>query len=289
MVLDHARSTPLTALKSGGIGARERARLAKKLGFPTTSSSCWSSTSLRGGAPRRRPHGYTTTDRYPEWWAETAARRWADLAAAWWTMPAVGVPGEPDDTQCLPRSRCAWTRAPSARRSWSGRHGVARAAVDEIGWFAPFFGAGSWERSAAAAAVDEAVRMGLAEGDSLGPLGVALSSSDRLVEVAARYLGDHDCQVLLQSDLTAVVSGAPDDEGLRLFTDAADVEARGVATVYRFSPRSVRRALDLGWTAETLLAGLERLAAEVPQPSTTSCTTPPGFTARSVSTRSPPA
>ena len=59
------------------------------------------------------------------------------------------------------------------------------------------------------------------------------------------------------------MSGVPDDERLRLFTDAADVEARGAATVYRFSPRSIRRALDQGWTAETLLSGL---GPEVPQP-----------------------
>jgi hypothetical protein len=175
---------------------------------------------------------------------------------------------EPDDTQLPPPLPSRMDSSPirQALVGAAADGGSLQAAVDEIAWFVPFFGAGPWGSSAAAAALDEAVRLGLAEGDGLGPLGVALSSSDRVVETAARYLGDHDCQVLLQSDLTAVVSGVPDDEGLRLFTDAADVEARGAATVYRFSPRSVRRALDLGWTAETLLAGLGRLAPDVPQP-----------------------
>ena len=270
VVLDHARSTPLTALKSGGIGARERARLTKKLGLPDDEQLVLViDLAFAAGLLAAGPDGYTTTDHYPAWRAETAARRWTDLATAWWTMPQPSVfRVEPDDTQVPPPLPFRMDSSPirQALLHATADGGSLRAAVDEIAWFAPFFGAGSWERSAAAAAVDEAVRTGLAEGDGLGPLGVALRSSDRLVETAARYLDDHDCQVVLQSDLTAVVSGVPDDEGLRLFTDAADVEARGAATVYRFSPRSVRRALDLGWTAETLLAGLERLAADVPQP-----------------------
>jgi hypothetical protein len=270
VVLDHARAAPVTALKSGGIGARERARLVKRLGLPDDEQLVLViDLAFAAGLLAAGPDGYTTTDRYPAWRADTAARRWADLAAAWWTMPQASVfRVEPDDTQLPPPLPSRMDSSPirQALLGATADGGSLQAAVDEIAWFVPFFGAGSWEDRAAAAALDEAVRLGLAEGDGLGPLGVALSSSDRVVETAARYLGDHDCQVLLQSDLTAVVSGVPDDEGLRLFTDAADVEARGAATVYRFSPRSVRRALDLGWTAESLLAGLERLASEVPQP-----------------------
>jgi XPB/Ssl2-like helicase family protein/WYL domain-containing protein len=270
VVLDHARAAPVAALKSGGIGARERSRLVKKLGLPDDEQFVLViDLAFATGLLAPGPDGYTTTDRYPAWRSSTAARRWADLVAAWWTMPqASAFRVEPDDTALPPPlpSRMDSSAIRQALLGAAADGGSLQAVVDEIAWFAPFFGAGPWENSAAAAALDEAVRLGLAEGDGLGPLGVALSSSDRVVETAARYLGDHDCQVLLQSDLTAVVSGVPDDEGLRLFTDAADVEARGAATVYRFSPRSVRRALDLGWTAETLLAGLERLASDVPQP-----------------------
>ena len=270
VVLDHARSTPITALKSGGIGARERARLLKKLGLPDDEQLVLViDLTVAAGLLAAGPDGYTTTDRYPAWRADTAARRWTDLAAAWWIMPQASVfRVEPDDTQLPPPvpSRMDSSAIRQALLGAAAGGGSMQAVVDEIAWFVPFFGAGPWEDSAAAAALDEAVRLGLAEGDGVGPLGVALSSSDRVVETTARYLGDHDCQVLLQSDLTAVVSGVPDDEGLRLFTDAADVDARGAATVYRFSPRSVRRALDLGWTAQTLLDGLGRLATEVPQP-----------------------
>lgn len=129
--------------------------------------------------------------------------------------------------------------------------------------------AGSWRDATVAAAVDEAVRLGLAEGDGLTPLGRALGSVDApaLAEAAEPHLGDVACQVLLQSDLTAVVTGTPDDAGLGLLSDAADVETRGAATVYRFSPGGIRRALDVGWSAEGLLAGLRSLSGtDLPQP-----------------------
>ena len=51
---------------------------------------------------------------------------------------------------------------------------------------------------------------------------------------------------MLQSDLTAVVSGQPSAAAARLLAAAAVPEARGVATTWRFSPASVRSALDAG-------------------------------------------
>jgi hypothetical protein len=73
--------------------------------------------------------------------------------------------------------------------------------------------------------------------------------------------------VLLQADLTAVAPGpliAPLAEMLGVL---ADVESKGGATVYRFSPASVRRALDAGRSAadlQSFLAAHSR--TPVPQP-----------------------
>jgi hypothetical protein len=73
--------------------------------------------------------------------------------------------------------------------------------------------------------------------------------------------------VLLQADLTAVAPGPLEPALAREFALLADVESRGGATVYRFSPASVRRALDAGRTGEDLLALLARHSrTEVPQP-----------------------
>ncbi|MFJ8545342.1 helicase C-terminal domain-containing protein [Streptomyces sp. NPDC093586] len=93
------------------------------------------------------------------------------------------------------------------------------------------------------------------------------------VEAAARLLApllpeplDH---VLLQADLTAVAPGPLERPLADTLGMLADVESRGGATVYRFTPGSVRRALDAGRTAADLHAFLARHSrTPVPQPLT---------------------
>ncbi|GAA1896907.1 helicase-associated domain-containing protein [Streptomyces sodiiphilus] len=72
---------------------------------------------------------------------------------------------------------------------------------------------------------------------------------------------------LLQADLTAVAPGPLERDLAHDLSTIADIESRGAATVYRFSPDSVRRALDSGWSAPRLHAFLaERSRTPVPQP-----------------------
>ncbi|MFF0964414.1 helicase-associated domain-containing protein [Streptomyces sp. NPDC003703] len=90
-------------------------------------------------------------------------------------------------------------------------------------------------------------------------------------EAAARLLApllpeplDH---VLLQADLTAVAPGPLRRPLADTLGVLADVESKGGATVYRFTPASVRRALDAGRTAADLHAFLGRHSrTPVPQP-----------------------
>jgi hypothetical protein len=73
--------------------------------------------------------------------------------------------------------------------------------------------------------------------------------------------------VLLQADLTAIAPG-PLEGGLSTFMRlVADVESRGGATVYRFSPDSVRRILDAGWSQDQVLGALgDASHTPIPQP-----------------------
>lgn len=75
-------------------------------------------------------------------------------------------------------------------------------------------------------------------------------------------------EVVLQADLTALVPGTPARPLADLLDAAADRESRGGAVTWRFSPGSVRRALDTGFAAEQLLAALRARAVggAVPQP-----------------------
>ncbi|CAL9501897.1 helicase-associated domain-containing protein [Streptomyces sp. enrichment culture] len=100
-----------------------------------------------------------------------------------------------------------------------------------------------------------------------------LSPADRAAASAeaARLLApllpeplDH---VLLQADLTAVAPGPLERPLADLLDVLADVESKGGATVYRFTPGSVRRALDAGQTASDLHAFLAAHSrTPVPQP-----------------------
>ncbi|MFF4153433.1 helicase-associated domain-containing protein [Streptomyces sp. NPDC001651] len=73
--------------------------------------------------------------------------------------------------------------------------------------------------------------------------------------------------VLLQADLTAVAPGPLRRPLADTLGVLADVESKGGATVYRFTPGSVRRALDAGRSASDLHAFLaQHSRTPVPQP-----------------------
>ncbi|WSM77607.1 helicase-associated domain-containing protein [Streptomyces cellulosae] len=75
--------------------------------------------------------------------------------------------------------------------------------------------------------------------------------------------------VLLQADLTAVAPGPLERPLADMLGVLADVESKGGATVYRFTPASVRRALDAGQSAADLHAFLAAHSrTPVPQPLT---------------------
>ncbi|MFF3845879.1 helicase-associated domain-containing protein [Streptomyces sp. NPDC002328] len=75
--------------------------------------------------------------------------------------------------------------------------------------------------------------------------------------------------VLLQADLTAVAPGPLHRPLADMLSVLADVESKGGATVYRFTPASVRRALDSGQAASDLHAFLAAHSrTPVPQPLT---------------------
>ncbi|WP_030341931.1 helicase-associated domain-containing protein [Streptomyces sp. NRRL S-1022] len=105
--------------------------------------------------------------------------------------------------------------------------------------------------------------------DRLAPLpaaeqALAAAAAARLLAPLLPEPLDH---VLLQADLTAVAPGPLRRPLADMLGVLADVESKGGATVYRFTPASVRRALDAGRTAADLHAFLaEHSRTPVPQP-----------------------
>ncbi|MGW1882244.1 helicase-associated domain-containing protein [Streptomyces sp. NPDC001970] len=95
-----------------------------------------------------------------------------------------------------------------------------------------------------------------------GPQGAVLAA--RAVAPLLPAPLDH---VLLQADLTAVAPGPLERPLADALGVLADVESKGGATVYRFTPASVRRALDAGQAAADLHVFLARHSrTPVPQP-----------------------
>ncbi|MBB4714359.1 hypothetical protein BJ965_004241 [Streptomyces luteogriseus] len=93
---------------------------------------------------------------------------------------------------------------------------------------------------------------------------VASAAAARLLAPLLPEPLDH---VLLQADLTAVAPGPLQRPLADMLDVLADVESKGGATVYRFTPGSVRRALDAGQAASDLHAFLATHSrTPVPQP-----------------------
>jgi len=93
------------------------------------------------------------------------------------------------------------------------------------------------------------------------------AAATRAARLLAPLLPEPLDHVLLQADLTAVAPGPLERPLADTLGVLADVESKGGATVYRFTPASVRRALDAGRSASDLHAFLAAHSrTPVPQP-----------------------
>ena len=116
--------------------------------------------------------------------------------------------------------------------------------------------------------ISEADLLGITGNGALSSLGRAvIEGPDRAVEAATTVLPAPVSTFTLQANLTAMAAGSLDGAVAAWLNQAADVESRGAATVWRFSEASLRRAFDAGADAEGLIAFLEAHASKgVPQP-----------------------
>ena len=97
-----------------------------------------------------------------------------------------------------------------------------------------------------------------AGGDALAE---SLSDDEILAALEAALAADLPSAVetiLVQSDLTAIVPGRPAPELAALLERTSVVESRGGALTVRFTPESVRGALDVGYRAEEITQAIGR-------------------------------
>jgi hypothetical protein len=281
-LLDEAGAASIAALKKGGVGPRERARLAKRLSIPEDVLVLWIDLVYAAGLLGQADAGYAPTHSYAGWRAAEPSRQWAVLVAAWFSLEHAPtsreIYGDKELAPPLPLASAAGLlRRALLSAACSGAS--VRAASKDIDWFFPLHGYDAGQRAdKVAAAVREAELLGVIATDVVSELGehlLAVTGSasedeDTVEELARRcaaLLPETPCSVILQSDLTAVVSGQPSMVVSRLLNDSAVVETHGAARTWRFTPASVRSALDAGWSAPDLLKELVAVSARpVPQP-----------------------
>jgi hypothetical protein len=225
---------------------------------------------------------WAPTSEIDEWSSSESGHRWATMALAW-----LGSTRAPH----LVGRRSTGTGPANALGpdvQWPAIRAIRREVLRELTSLQPGSAADhaslrerlAWRRpNRSAAVLDEAVEAVLREAEWLGVTGrgamseagrALVASPDSVDDVAAAmaaHLPSPVDHILVQADLTAVAPG-PLVGGLGSFMRlAADVESRGGATVYRFTPESVRRALDAGWTAADFTETVRRSSrTPVPQP-----------------------
>lgn len=287
LLLDHWGTHPPGVLRSGGLGVRDLKAAAVLLHVDEHTAALVIETAAIAGlfAQRADTVGdavWVPTDVFDAWTSLDPAERWARLARAWLDSPRLpSLVGTRDPAgkswNALAPELSSYSMAESRRATLdalaslpAGRTLAAGTGLpsllEHVAWHRPRRPRSRTDQ--VAWAVTEAALVGFTGLDGLAGYARALldGGPPKGLDALLPEPVDH---VLIQADLTAVAPG-PLETGLaRSLQLVADVESRGGATTYRFTPSSVRRALDVGWTALELhdfLASVSR--TPVPQPLT---------------------
>lgn len=276
---------PPRVLRSGGLAVRDLKRLTSVLDVDQERAAFVAETAYAAGLVAddgSLDPSWAPTPAYDEWQQQPAEVRWATLARAW-----LATTRAPHLVGTTPPGGSGTVNALGPEAHWpparSLRHDLLDLAAAAEPGLAP--AAGSWagllrwhRPRRVPASLDTVVAAVAREAEWLGVTGRGAVSSagrvlltdaddDQLADAVRPHLPEPVEHVLLQADLTAVAPG-PLAGGLATFMRlVADVESRGGATVYRFTPDSVRRCLDAGWSVDQVLGTLTDAShTPVPQP-----------------------
>jgi hypothetical protein len=270
-------SGPVALLKSGGVGAREQRRLARLLGTGEADIRLWLELAYEARLCAIADGQLVPTEAYDTWLAAEPGERLLPLLVAWPFVTAVPLADEaPPALTHDPAGRLVTEVRVELLRTLEALP-AATGLADPAGlgavltWRAPIL-AGSFEDLDAVLGPlwTDARQAGIVALGRLSPLGEGLLAEEpaTLASAATALVGRSTTEAIFQADLTAVVPGNPGAALVDLLDAAADREARGAASVWRFSAASVRRALDAGRTAAELSGALRGVAVsgQLPQP-----------------------
>ncbi|MEV0086879.1 helicase-associated domain-containing protein [Saccharopolyspora sp. NPDC050642] len=277
-LLEHCAANPLAQLQNGGVGLRVLKQAAKALRTDQHQVRLWLETAAAAELLSIDGAGCVTASNLADDWQQaTPAQRYAHLARAWWKQPAAAmfskVMDKPDPA-LLPRPSSFDRKfrmdllAELSRWEASTALGEPNLIGEKLAWKRPVL-------YCCADCLVDPIQVNWAEAEAIGAiacgalstLGRCVADEEALLSAATRLLPSARESALLQADLTAVVGGTPSGRLAATLNLMADPEGRDTASTWRFSPESVRRAMDQGHTAEDLVDKLTAIAhTNLPQP-----------------------
>ena len=277
---------PPRVLRAGGLSVRDFKRLASVLDVDPPHAAFVVETAYAAGLladDGSLEPVWAPTPGYDDWQQKPSAHRWVRLSRDW-----VASGRAPHLVSTVPAGGGSPVNALSGEVVYPPMRQLRGDVLAELAGLpsgqAPDLDSLTarirWRRPMRRAEIIEAVTAAvLREAEWLGITGRgALSTAGRLLidrkagpsaaeEAIDTHLPSPVEHVLLQADLTAVAPGRLEGSLAQFMRLVADVESRGGATVYRFSPQSVRRALDAGWSSTQVLTALQDASSTpVPQP-----------------------
>ena len=277
-VLDYVVRVPIPRVKSGGIGTRELTKLAKATAVDDSEARLTLELADAVGLLDRFGQTVVASDGFTAWRDAEPADRFIALLSTWWALGSTPTQSRDADDKPLRvlagQGDCAGCRDArvSVLATLAGLDGatdrgsLAPAAL----WQRPLVHVGAQDDDDPFATVwREAEMLGVISLGALSELGRILLAGDAgmLRRHATSLLPTSADHARFGADLTVYVVGAPSARVSAVLDSAADRESRGGAVTWRFSPTSVRRALDEGTTGQALTSALAEIAtAELPQP-----------------------
>ena len=277
---------PPRVLRAGGLSVRDFKRLASILNVDSAHAAFVVETAYAAGLladDGSLEPVWAPTPGYDDWQQKPSAHRWVRLSQDWLisgraphlvgtvaaggASPINALSGEVvyppmrqlrgdvlNELAALPEGQAPDLDTLAERIRW--RRPLRRAQIIE---------------AVTAAVLREAEWLGITGRGALSTAGRLLCATKADPIAAEKAIDTHlpspVQHVLLQADLTAVAPGRLEGSLAQFMRLVADVESRGGATVYRFSPQSVRRGLDAGWSSAQVLTALQDASrTPVPQP-----------------------
>ena len=274
-VVEACEATPVAQLKTGGVGVRELRRLAKLLRAQEADVRLWLELAAAAGLVAVAGAEVLPAEGFDGWRAADPAARLAVLLRAWWELPVV---------PSAPLRDIDGARPPALGPGLRGLGRVLRRAVlTELArgsaadatalwplpaWRHPtLLGSTEMREEAGPATLAECTALGVVALGARSALAEALLAGADLAAAAVGLLPRPVGEVRLLPDLSAVVAGTPSSSLAGLLDRVAVRESRDTASTWRFTPASVRAALDAGETADGLRTALAAVSlGELPQP-----------------------